>query len=163
MEFQKRHKICINKGGAEEIFPPLLRGSCENMLYMVNVTVIDHPLLRLLPRADRRLNRLSMPIRYEVALTPELRVWALGAPVCEEGAEGRRYGTIACNPHSPIVARLLDRDQIAAIDATLIRARIERRLQRRDQQIIAGNGILYGALKFSVRDAVDKLASIDIH
>src|SRR3984957_11613967 len=85
----------------------------------------NHPLLRLLPRADRRL-KAGYPWAFsnEIAMTPEHRAWAPGAPVRLEGDGGWRYGTFAFNPHSLIAARLLDRDPAASIDAAWVQARI---------------------------------------
>jgi 23S rRNA (cytosine1962-C5)-methyltransferase len=86
----------------------------------------NHPLLRLLPRADRRL-KAGYPWAFsnEIAMTPEHRAWAPGAPVRLESAEGWRYGTFAFNPHSLIAARLLDRDPSVTIGVAFVRARIE--------------------------------------
>lgn len=85
----------------------------------------NHPLLRLLPRADRRL-RAGYPWAFsnEVAITPAHRAWAPGAPVRLESAEGWRYGTFTFNPHSLIAARFLAHDPEVAIDAAFVRARI---------------------------------------
>jgi 23S rRNA (cytosine1962-C5)-methyltransferase len=92
---------------------------------MIVTAMVDHPLLRLLPRADRRL-KAGHPWAFsnEIAMTPEHRSWAPGAPVRLEGADGWRYGAFAFNPHSLIAARLLDRDPAVAIDADLIGRRI---------------------------------------
>jgi 23S rRNA (cytosine1962-C5)-methyltransferase len=92
---------------------------------MVSTAMVDHPLLRLLPRADRRL-KTGYPWAFsnEIALAPEHRAWEPGAPVRLESAEGWRYGTFAFNPNSLIAARLLDRDPTTAIDAALVNARI---------------------------------------
>ncbi len=86
---------------------------------------MPHPLLRLLPRQDRRL-KAGHPWAFsnEIAMTPEHRTWPAGAPVRIEGDGGWRYGTFMFNPHSLIAARLLDRDPDAAIDAGWVRARI---------------------------------------
>jgi 23S rRNA (cytosine1962-C5)-methyltransferase len=85
----------------------------------------NHPLLRLLPRADRRL-KAGYPWAFsnEIAMTPEHRAWAPGAPVRLEGDGGWRYGTFAFNPHSLIAARLLDRDPAVSIDGAWVEARI---------------------------------------
>jgi 23S rRNA (cytosine1962-C5)-methyltransferase len=85
----------------------------------------NHPLLRLLPRQDRRL-RAGYPWAFsnEIAFRPEHRVWEPGAPVRLEGDDGWRYGTFAFNPHSLIAARLLDRDPTAEIDVAWVRSRI---------------------------------------
>ena len=87
--------------------------------------MVNHPVLRLRPRADRRL-KAGHPWAYsnEITVTPEHRAWPSGAPVQLESDEGWRYGTFAFNPHSLIAARLLDRNPSAAIDATLIRNRL---------------------------------------
>ncbi len=86
---------------------------------------MPHPLLRLLPRQDRRL-KAGHPWAFsnEIAMTPEHRTWPAGAPVRIEGDGGWRYGAFMFNPHSLIAARLLDRDPDAAIDAAWVRARI---------------------------------------
>ena len=86
---------------------------------------MPHPLLRLLPRQDRRL-KAGHPWAFsnEVAMTPEHRTWPAGAPVRIEGDGGWRYGAFMFNPHSLIAARLLDRDPDAAIDAGWVRTRI---------------------------------------
>ena len=86
---------------------------------------MPHPLLRLLPRQDRRL-KAGHPWAFsnEIAMTPEHRTWPAGAPVRIEGDGGWRHGAFMFNPHSLIAARLLDRDPDAAIDAAWVRARI---------------------------------------
>jgi 23S rRNA (cytosine1962-C5)-methyltransferase len=86
----------------------------------------NHPLLKLLPRADRRL-KAGHPWAFsnEIAVTPEHRAWTPGAPVRLESDSGWRYGTFAFNPHSLIAARLLDHDPGASIDAAWVLARIE--------------------------------------
>jgi 23S rRNA (cytosine1962-C5)-methyltransferase len=85
----------------------------------------NHPLLKLLPRADRRL-KAGYPWAFsnEIATTPEHRSWPPGAPVRREGVGGWRYGTFAFKPHSLIAARLLDHDPAVAIDAAWVHARI---------------------------------------
>lgn len=86
---------------------------------------MPHPLLRLLPRQDRRL-RSGHPWAFsnEIAMTPDHRAWPTGAPVCIEGDDGWRYGTYMFNPHSLISARLLDRAPDAAINGAWVRARV---------------------------------------
>jgi len=86
---------------------------------------MPHPLLRLLPRQDRRL-KSGHPWAFsnEIALRPEHRAWPAGPPVRIEGDDGWRYGTFMFNPHSLIAARLLDRDPDAVIDAAWVLARI---------------------------------------
>lgn len=86
---------------------------------------MPHPLLRLLPRQDRRL-KSGHPWAFsnEIAMRPEHRTWPAGAAVRIEGDDGWRYGTFMFNPHSLIAVRLLDRDPDAVIDAAWVRARI---------------------------------------
>jgi len=93
---------------------------------------MTHPLLRLLPKQDRRL-KSGHPWAFsnEVAMKPEHRTWPAGAPVRIEGDDGWRYGTFMFNPHSLIAARLLDRDPDAGIDADWVRARIASAVQLR--------------------------------
>ncbi len=85
----------------------------------------DHPLLRLASRQDRRL-RAGHPWAFsnEIAMRPEHRGWAPGAPVRLDGDDGWRYGTFMFNPRSLIAARRLDADPTADIDAAWISARI---------------------------------------
>lgn len=85
----------------------------------------DHPLIRLRPGHDRRM-RAGHPWAYsnELALHPEHRGWAPGAAVRIEGDGGWRYGTFLFNPHSLIAARFVSRDPAAAVDATLVGARL---------------------------------------
>jgi len=86
---------------------------------------MPHPLLRLLPRQDRRL-KSGHPWAFsnEIAMRPEHRAWPAGAPVRIEGDDGWRYGIFMFNPHSLIAARLLDRNPDAVIDAAWVLARI---------------------------------------
>ncbi len=93
---------------------------------------MTHPLLRLLPKQDRRL-KAGHPWAFsnEIAMRPEHRSWPAGAPVRIEGDDGWRYGTFMFNPHSLIAARLLDRDPDAAIDANWVRARLASAMQLR--------------------------------
>ncbi len=86
---------------------------------------MSHPLLRLLPKQDRRL-KAAHPWAFsnEIAMRPEHRTWPAGTPVRIEGDDGWRYGAFMFNPHSLVAARHLDRDPDAAIDAAWVRARI---------------------------------------
>ncbi len=86
---------------------------------------MSYPLLRLLPRQDRRL-KAGHPWAFsnEIAMPPDYRTWLAGAPVRIEGDDGWRYGAFMFNPHSLIAARLLDRDPNAAIGTDWVRARI---------------------------------------
>lgn len=75
------------------------------------------PLLRLKPRADRRL-KSGHPWAFsnEIDLPPEWRAFPAGGLARLEGDDGTRFGTFIFNPHSLIAARLLDRDPGAVID-----------------------------------------------
>ena len=86
---------------------------------------MQHPLIRLQPKQDRRL-KAGHPWAFsnELAMAPEHRAWAPGMVVRIEGDDGWRHGTFMFNPRSLIAARLLDRDPGAAIDAAWVRARL---------------------------------------
>ncbi|WP_158743614.1 class I SAM-dependent rRNA methyltransferase [Acidisphaera sp. L21] len=86
---------------------------------------MQHPLLRLSPKQDRRL-KSGHPWAFsnELATTPEHRSWTPGGIVRLEGDDGWRFGTFMFNPHSLIAARLLDRDPAAEIGADWIQARL---------------------------------------
>ncbi len=84
-----------------------------------------HPLIRLLPKQDRRL-KSGHPWAFsnELATTPEHRGWERGGVVRIEGDDGWRHGTFMFNPHSLIAARRLDADPGAVIDAAWVRRRL---------------------------------------
>ena len=86
---------------------------------------MQHPLIRLQPKQDRRL-KAGHPWAFsnELAMAPEHRAWAPGMVVRIEGDDGWRHGTFMFNPRSLIAARLLDRDPGATIDAAWVRARL---------------------------------------
>jgi len=86
---------------------------------------MQHPLIRLQPKQDRRL-KAGHPWAFsnELAMAPEHRAWAPGMVVRIEGDDGWRHGTFMFNPRSLIAARLLDRDPGAEIDAAWVRARL---------------------------------------
>jgi 23S rRNA (cytosine1962-C5)-methyltransferase len=83
------------------------------------------PLLRLKPRADRRL-KSGHPWAFsnEIAPSPALSAVPAGGLVRLEADDGTRFGTFYFNPHSLIAARLLDRDPDAVIDGAWFAARL---------------------------------------
>ncbi|MCO6418171.1 class I SAM-dependent rRNA methyltransferase [Siccirubricoccus sp. KC 17139] len=93
-----------------------------------------HPLLRLLPRHDRRVKE-GHPWAFsnEIAMTPEARALPPGAPVRLEGDDGVRHGTWLFNPHSLIAARRVDADPAALLDAAWCRARLGAALALRER------------------------------
>lgn len=94
--------------------------------------VVSHPLIRLLPKQDRRL-KSGHPWAFsnELALTPEHRSWPRGITVRIEGDDGWRHGTFMFNPHSLIAARRLDADPDAVIDAAWVRHRLAQAISLR--------------------------------
>ena len=84
-----------------------------------------HPLIRLLPKQDRRL-KSGHPWAFsnELATTPDHRTWTPGMVVRIEGDDGWRFGTFMFNPRSLIAARLLDRDPEAEIGPSWVRTRL---------------------------------------
>jgi 23S rRNA (cytosine1962-C5)-methyltransferase len=92
------------------------------------------PLLRLLPRQDRRV-KAGHPWAFsnEIAMTPAVKALPPGSLVRLEGDDGWRHGTWHFNPHSLIAARRLDRDPEAAVDLPWVKARLTEALALRDR------------------------------
>lgn len=95
----------------------------------------DRPVIRLLPKTDPRRIRRGFPWVYANELVTDRRTKALapGTIACLEDGERRALGTVAVNPNSKIIARLLDFDADAAINADWLRTRIGAALALRDQ------------------------------
>lgn len=89
--------------------------------------------VRLKPRADARRLRHGHPWVWADELVTDRRTRALapGTVARLEDAERRPLGTVAVNPGSTIVARMLDPDPEAAIDTAWIAARLARALELR--------------------------------
>ncbi len=93
------------------------------------------PVIRLLPKTDPRPIRRGAPWAYANQLVLDRRAKAL-APGCIavlEDAERRPLATVAVNPGSKIMARVLDPDPAAEIDEAWFRARLTRALSLRDR------------------------------
>ena len=93
-----------------------------------------HPLIRLLPRHDRRV-KAGHPWAFsnEIAMSPAARALPPGSPVRLEGDDGVAHGTWLFNPHSLIAARRLDRDPGATIDLAWVKARLGTALALRER------------------------------
>jgi 23S rRNA (cytosine1962-C5)-methyltransferase len=87
--------------------------------------MIERPLVRLAPGADRRV-KAGHPWAFsnEIAMTPAARALPPGSVVRLEGDDGVRHGAWHFNPHSLIAARRLDPDPAAACGAAWFRARL---------------------------------------
>ena len=84
---------------------------------MTSIPVASRPLLRLLPRLDRRV-KAGHPWAFsnEIAMTPAAKALPPGSLVRLEGDDGWNHGTWMFNPHSLIAARRLDRAADVAVN-----------------------------------------------
>ena len=91
------------------------------------------PVVRLRPKAEARAIRHDFPWVYADELVTDRRTQALppGALAVLEDAERRPLGLVTVNTGSRIIARMLDRDPEAVIDADWLAARIARALEHR--------------------------------
>jgi 23S rRNA (cytosine1962-C5)-methyltransferase len=96
---------------------------------------MTHPTVRLRPKGDARAIRHGFPWVYADELVLDRRTQALtpGTLAVLEDAERRPLGLVTVNPASKIVARMLDRDPEAVIDAAWIAARLRRAQDMRAQ------------------------------
>ncbi|MEO0943341.1 MAG: class I SAM-dependent rRNA methyltransferase [Pseudomonadota bacterium] len=94
----------------------------------------DRPTIKLLPKTDPRPLRRGAPWVYANQLVTDRRTKAL-APgtlaVLEDNAQ-QQLGTVTINPASKIIARMLDPDPAAKIDADWMRTRARQALALRD-------------------------------
>lgn len=95
----------------------------------------DYPVVRLRPKADARAIRHGFPWVYADELVMDRRTQGM-APgtiaVLEDDAH-RPMGVVTVNPKSKIIARMLDRDESAAINRDWIGARLSRALSLRER------------------------------
>lgn len=95
----------------------------------------EYPVVRLRPKADARAIRHGFPWVYADELVMDRRTQGM-APgtiaVLEDDAH-RPMGVVTVNPKSKIIARMLDRDEGAAIDRDWIAARLSRALALRER------------------------------
>jgi 23S rRNA (cytosine1962-C5)-methyltransferase len=87
----------------------------------------SRPVVRLRPKTDARKLRHGYPWVWADQLVTDRRSRALapGTIATLEDAERRPLATVAVNPASKIIARVLDRDPQAVIDAGWIAERLE--------------------------------------
>jgi 23S rRNA (cytosine1962-C5)-methyltransferase len=84
------------------------------------------PVVRLRPKAEARAIRHGFPWVYADELVTDRRTQALppGTLAVLEDADRRPLGLVTVNPKSKIIARMLDRDPAAQIDAAWFARRI---------------------------------------
>ena len=92
------------------------------------------PVVRLRPKAEARAIRHGVPWVYADELVMDRRTQALapGALAVLEDAERTPMGLVTVNPVSKIVARMLDRDAGATLDAAWLTQRLTRALALRE-------------------------------
>jgi 23S rRNA (cytosine1962-C5)-methyltransferase len=97
--------------------------------------LFDRPTVRLTPKAEARAIRHGFPWIYSDELVLDRRTRAImpGGLAILEDAERRPLGLVTVNPGSRIVARVLDRDPEAQIDADWFVARLTVALALRDR------------------------------
>jgi len=93
-----------------------------------------YPVVRLSPKAEARAIRHGFPWVYAGELVMDRRTSNLlpGALAVLEDSDRRAMGVVTVNPQSKIVARILDRDPAAVIDADWVAARLMRALAHRE-------------------------------
>ncbi len=93
------------------------------------------PVVRLKPKAEARAIRHGFPWVYADELVTDRRTQGLipGALAVLEDADRRPLGLVTVNTKSKIIARMLDRDIAAQIDADWFALRIERALALRSR------------------------------
>jgi 23S rRNA (cytosine1962-C5)-methyltransferase len=93
------------------------------------------PVVRLRPKAEARAIRHGFPWVYADELVMDRRTGALpaGTLAVLEDAERRAMGLVTVNPASKIVARMLDPDPMAVVDAGWLQARLTRALALRER------------------------------
>jgi len=93
-----------------------------------------YPVIRLKPKMDPRPLRRGFPWVYANQLVTDRRTKALepGALALLEDSERRPIGLATVNPQSKIIARLLDRNGEATLDAAWFDARVAQALALRE-------------------------------
>jgi 23S rRNA (cytosine1962-C5)-methyltransferase len=97
--------------------------------------LLDHPVVRLTPKAAAQAIRHGFPWVYANELVTDRRTRALppGTVAVLEDAERRPMGLVGVNPNSKIIARMLDADPTARIDAGWFRTRLATALSLRER------------------------------
>ncbi len=95
----------------------------------------DRPVIRLRPKTDPRRIRRGFPWVYANELVTDRRTRSLaGGTICRlEDGERSPLATVAINPNSKIVARILDRSPDAVIDEDWLRVRLAQALTLRER------------------------------
>ncbi|WP_208349045.1 RSP_2647 family RNA methyltransferase [Pseudaestuariivita rosea] len=93
------------------------------------------PIVRLRPKAKAQAIRHGFPWVYASELVTDRRTKGLAAGTIAElqDADRRPLGVVAVNPQSTLIARMLDRDLDARIDADWFRVRLTRALALRER------------------------------
>jgi len=93
------------------------------------------PVVRLKPKSDARALRHGFPWVYANELVTDRRTKALapGAIARLEDSERRVLGTVAVNPNSKIICRMLERDPEVSVDRSWLCARLRRALAHRER------------------------------
>lgn len=91
------------------------------------------PVIRLMPKAEARAIRHGFPWVFANELVTDRRTRALtpGAFAILEDAERRPMGVVTVNPASKIIARVMDRNPDAVINADWIAAKLQSALAHR--------------------------------
>jgi 23S rRNA (cytosine1962-C5)-methyltransferase len=99
------------------------------------MTASPYPVIRLRPKTDARPIRHGAPWVFAGELVTDRRTRALapGTVALLEDAGRAPLGIVAVNPASKIMARMLDRDAGARIDAGWLAARLARALELRER------------------------------
>ena len=97
------------------------------------MTPPPYPVIRLRPKTDARAIRHGAPWAYDNEIVTDRRTRALapGSIALLEDADRAPLAVVAVNPLSRIMARVLDRDTGARIDAAWLEARLARALEMR--------------------------------
>jgi 23S rRNA (cytosine1962-C5)-methyltransferase len=100
---------------------------------MTDHAYTDRPTVRLIPKAEARAIRHGFPWVYANELVTDRRTRGLAAGAIARLEDAGRVplGTVAVNPNSKIICRMLDRDPEAVIDQTWFAVRLTRALQHR--------------------------------
>ena len=100
---------------------------------MTDNSTYDRPTVRLTPKAEARAIRHGFPWVYANELVTDRRTRNLTAGTLARLEDSGRVsmGTVAVNPASKIICRMLDRDPEAVIDQAWFAARLTRALAHR--------------------------------
>lgn len=98
-------------------------------------TAHGRPVVRLRPKAEARAIRFGFPWVYADELVTDRRTQALlpGTLAVLEDAERKVLGLVTVNTRSKIIARMIDRDPMAQIDAAWFQAKFARALALRER------------------------------